>query len=60
MGKGRNKQEEFLSQIPARLNEVFTTGNLTNKDMINYAYTARDKLTENSAVMTQIATTICD
>lgn len=56
----QNKPEAFLSQIPARLTEVFITGNLTNKDMVNYAYTTRDKLAENSAVIMQIATNICD
>uniref|UniRef100_UPI0039C3B7E7 hypothetical protein n=1 Tax=Serratia marcescens TaxID=615 RepID=UPI0039C3B7E7 len=28
---------------------------LSDKDMINYAFTVRDKLSENQAVMTQIA-----
>ncbi|AFS36341.1 type I restriction endonuclease subunit R [Alteromonas macleodii] len=54
-GKAKDKKEEFLSQILERLNEVFITDNLTDKDMVNYAYTVRDKLSENSAVMTQIA-----
>ncbi|MFD3389659.1 type I restriction endonuclease subunit R [Alteromonas macleodii] len=53
--KAKDKKEEFLSQILERLNEVFITDNLTDKDMVNYAYTVRDKLSENSAVMTQIA-----
>ena len=39
----------------ARLNELFITDELTDKDLINYAHTVRDKLQENSAVMTQIA-----
>jgi len=54
-GKAKDKKEEFLSLILERLNEVFITDNLTNKDMVNYAFTVRDKLSENSAVMTQIA-----
>lgn len=54
-GKAKDKKEEFLSLILERLNEVFITDNLTDKDMVNYAYTVRDKLSENSAVMTQIA-----
>lgn len=29
--------------------------NLTDKDMLNYAYTVRDKLAENEIVMKQIA-----
>ncbi|HCC0887521.1 TPA: DEAD/DEAH box helicase family protein [Salmonella enterica] len=53
--KPKDKKEEFLSHILARLNELFITDNLTDKDMINYAFTVRDKLSENQAVMTQIA-----
>lgn len=53
--KAKDKKEEFMSNILARLNEVFITDNLTDKDMINYAHTVRDKLSENEAVMTQIA-----
>ncbi|QCR34993.1 type I restriction endonuclease subunit R [Nissabacter sp. SGAir0207] len=53
--KPKNTKEEFLSQILARLNDLFITDNLTDKDMINYAFTVRDKLSENQAVMTQIA-----
>jgi len=34
---------------------LFVTDNLTDKDMINYAFAVRDKLSENQAVMTQIA-----
>ncbi|MGI2881894.1 type I restriction endonuclease subunit R [Vibrio furnissii] len=53
--KPKDKKEEFLSRIIDRLNEVFITDNLTDKDMINYAFTVRDKLTENQTVMSQIA-----
>ncbi|ADT87855.1 type I restriction endonuclease subunit R [Vibrio furnissii] len=53
--KPKDKKEEFLSHIIDRLNEVFITDNLTDKDMINYAFTVRDKLTENQTVMSQIA-----
>lgn len=53
--KPRNGKEEFLSNILARLNDLFITDNLSDKDMINYAFTVRDKLSENHAVMTQIA-----
>jgi type I restriction enzyme R subunit len=35
--KPKDKKEEFLSNILARLNELFVTDNLTDKDMINYA-----------------------
>lgn len=53
--RAKNKQEELLSNIITRLNEIFITDNLTEKDMVNYAYTVRDKLSENTKVMAQIA-----
>lgn len=52
--KPKNKKEEFLSQIVARLNEMFITDNLTDADLISYAFTVRDKLAENETVMKQI------
>ena len=39
--KAKDKKEEFMSQIVARLNELFITDNLTDGDLINYAYTVR-------------------
>ncbi|MEO6422175.1 MAG: type I restriction endonuclease subunit R, partial [Candidatus Nitrotoga sp.] len=51
----KDKQEEFLSQIISRLNELFITDRLTEKDLVNYAYTIRDKISENALVMKQIA-----
>lgn len=54
-GQGRGRQEELLSQIINRLNEVFVTDHLTEKDLVNYAYTIRDKVRENERVMNQIA-----
>lgn len=53
--KARDKKEELLSQIVARLNELFITDALTEADMVNYAYTVRDKVKENIVVMDQIA-----
>jgi type I restriction enzyme R subunit len=53
--KAKDKKEEFLSHIISRLNELFITDELTDKDLVNYAYTVRDKLFENDLVMTQIA-----
>ncbi len=53
-GKVKSKQEEWLSQIIGRLNELFITDGLTDKDMINYAYTIHDKMRENKRVMHQI------
>ena len=52
--KARDKQELFLSQIIERLNETFMTDGLTENDLLNYAYTVRDKLSENQSVMLQI------
>lgn len=37
-GKARSKEEEWLSRIISRLNELFLTDGLTDKDLINYAY----------------------
>ncbi len=53
--KPKDKNEMFLSEIIARLNELFITDQLTTADMVNYAYTIRDKVSENKLVMTQIA-----
>ncbi|MGZ8262347.1 MAG: type I restriction endonuclease subunit R, partial [Methylotenera sp.] len=53
--KAKDKKEELLSQIVARLNELFIMDKLTDKDLISYAYSVRDKLSENTAVMMQIA-----
>ena len=46
---------ELLSQIIYRLNELFVTDQLTDKDLVNYAYTIRDKVRENEQVMHRIA-----
>jgi type I restriction enzyme, R subunit len=53
--KAKDKKVEFLSQIVYRLNELFITDQLTEKDMVNYAYTIRDKVMENELVMRQLA-----
>jgi type I restriction enzyme R subunit len=50
----RDRKEEFLSLLLDRLNEVFITDKLTQKDMVNYAYTIRDKVRENERVMNQM------
>ena len=52
--KAKDKQTEFLSQIIHRLNELFITDQLTESDMVNYAYTISDKVRENIIVMQQI------
>ena len=53
--QAKDIKEEFISQIIRRLNELFITDQLTEKDMVNYAYTIRDKISENELVMMQIA-----
>lgn len=53
-GKAKDKKEVWLSQIIRRLNELFVTDGLTDQDLINYAYTIRDKVRENERVMHQI------
>ncbi|ANO52692.1 hypothetical protein BA177_17180 [Woeseia oceani] len=53
--RARSKEGVFLSQIITRLNGLFVTDGLTVNDLINYAYAIRDKVSENSAVMHQIA-----
>jgi len=52
--KARDRKEEFLSQILARLNEVFITDNLSDGDLVSFLYAATSKVTENSAVMKQV------
>ena len=54
-GSAKDIKEELLSQILERLNELFVTDELTEKDMVNYAYTIRDKVSENKLVMQQLA-----
>ncbi len=53
--KAKDTKEEWISQIISRLNELFITDQLTDKDLVNYAYTIRDKVYENKQVMMQIA-----
>jgi len=52
--KAKDKKEELLSQLIGKLNELFITDNLTDQDLVNYAYTVRDKVRENAGVMSQI------
>lgn len=54
-GQARDKQEEYLSHIIARLNELFVTDNLSENDLLSYARTIRDKVSENASVMHQLA-----
>ena len=52
--KPRDKNEEFLSQIISRLNELFVTDGLTENDLLDYARTIANKVGENSAVTDQM------
>jgi type I restriction enzyme R subunit len=52
--KAKDKKEELLSLLIGKLNELFVTDNLTDQDLVNYAYTVRDKVRENAGVMSQI------
>ena len=53
--KPKDKQEEFLSQVVERLNELFITDELTEADLVSYVHTISDKVRENGLVMKQIA-----
>ncbi|GAA6152848.1 type I restriction endonuclease subunit R [Pseudoteredinibacter isoporae] len=53
--KPRDRKDELLSQLISRLNELFITDQLTDSDMVNYAFTIRDKVRENELVMQQIS-----
>lgn len=59
-GKARDKEEDLLSKILARLNEMFDTEKLTDSDMLNYSQTIWDKVNENPVVMQQIANNPAD
>ncbi len=52
--KAKDRKEEYLSQIIARLNDLFIADELSDQDLVNYAYTIRDKVRENIRVMHQI------
>ena len=51
----KDRKEEMLSQLINRLNEVFITDELTESDLVSYAYSIRDKVKENVLVMQQLA-----
>ena len=52
--KAKDKKEEYLSQVLSRMNELFISDHLTDKDMISNAFAVYNKITENENVMTQI------
>jgi len=51
--KAKDPKEEFLSQIVARLNEIFLMDELTDKDLVSFAHTIADKVSENERAMEQ-------
>ncbi len=53
-GEGRDRTIEHLSVIIRRLNDLFE-GQLTDSDIVNYAYGVRDKLMENEELAQQAA-----
>ncbi len=52
-GKARGEEEEWLSQIIRRLNELFG-GDLSAGDGLNYLRTVSDKVGENETVVQQV------
>lgn len=50
-GNTKDKQEDWLSKIVARLNDLFDTENLTYRDLINYSQIIWDKVNGNQIVM---------
>ena len=50
-GNTKDKQEDWLSKIVARLNDLFDTKNLTYRDLINYSQIIWDKVNGNQIVM---------
>ena len=52
--KAKDPKEEFLSQIVARLNELFLMDELTEKDVVSFLYTIADKVSENGRAMEQL------
>ena len=53
-GIARDKETELLTETVDRLNLMFGAGKLTDKDLLNYAQTIQDKLTENQHIMDQV------
>ncbi|NNE54436.1 MAG: type I restriction endonuclease subunit R, partial [Flavobacteriales bacterium] len=54
--KAKDPKEEFLSRIISRLNEIFLMDELTDKDLVNFAHTVADKVSENERAMMQLRT----
>ncbi|MDN3502116.1 type I restriction endonuclease [Psychrobacter sp. 5A.1] len=58
--KPKDKEEELLSKVINRLNEVFAGEDFTDKDMINFQNTIWDKVTENEIVVKQFTNNSTD
>jgi len=58
--KPKDKEEERLSKVINRLNEVFAGEDFTDKDMINFQNTIWDKVTENEIVVKQFSNNSTD
>lgn len=54
-GAARDPEKEPLSQIIARLNELFAAESLSDRDRLNYMHTIKDKVLENANVASQLA-----
>jgi type I site-specific restriction-modification system R (restriction) subunit len=53
-GRVRDKKLEALSQIIARMNDLFAAEDLSEADLVSYASTIAAKIQENSGVMAQV------
>lgn len=53
-GRARDKKLELLSQIIARMNDLFAAENLSDSDLLSYANTIVAKIEENTGVMAQV------
>jgi len=53
-GQPHDPEKESLAEIIARLNELFAGESLTDSDRLNYLRTIKDKVLENSAVVSQL------
>lgn len=51
--KPKTRKTNFSRKIIELINEVFLTDDLTNDDLVNYAYTVRDKVCEKTRVVNQ-------
>lgn len=50
----KDRKKEALAELIEKMNAIFV-GDFTEGDLLNYAYTIRDKVSENQRVMEQVA-----